>query len=60
LYDRFYEPTKDYAKSPIYQLLKISSLEFGKKEKKKGSTEIWKKEKKKVQLKFGKKKVTSV
>ncbi len=27
-YDRFYKPTKDYAKSPIYQLLKISSLEL--------------------------------
>jgi hypothetical protein len=27
-YDRFYQPTKNHAKSPIYQLLKISSLEF--------------------------------
>jgi hypothetical protein len=27
-YNKFYEPMKNYAKSPIYQLLKISSLEL--------------------------------
>jgi hypothetical protein len=34
-YDRFYEPMKNYAKSPIYWLLKILSLEFW------GHTEIY-------------------
>jgi hypothetical protein len=40
-YDRFYKSMKDYGKSPIHQLLKISSLELDLVYLKRISSYIW-------------------